>query len=153
MAMPQSPSWVSELLRLAETGVWAPTPPGPEQTTLSQSVWRLSYAAAISIPFFCLVPHIPAGKVSHFRTWVSVKGVLDLGINVLDTASAYLLSEERIGRAASERRSEYFLASKCGEYSNYEAQTTGYDFSYDAVSKSIDRSLRLLNVEQIDLVS
>jgi diketogulonate reductase-like aldo/keto reductase len=26
------------------------------------------------------------------------QGVLDLGINVLDTASAYLLSEERIGK-------------------------------------------------------
>ena len=40
----------------------------------------------------------------------------DLGINVLDTASAYLLSEERIGKAVADRRGEYFLATKCGEY-------------------------------------
>ena len=75
-----------------------------------------------------------------------VGGVLDLGINVLDTASAYLLSEERIGQAAAARRGEYFLASKCGEYSNYEEQTTSYDFSYASVTKSIDNSLKLLQV-------
>lgn len=72
------------------------------------------------------------------------RGVLDLGINLLDTASAYLLSEERIGKAAADRRAQYFLASKCGEYSIYGEQTTAYDFSYEAVSRSIDRSLELL---------
>ena len=57
---------------------------------------------------------------------------------MLDTASAYLLSEERIGKAAAARRGEYFLASKCGEYSNYAAETTAYDFSYAAITRSID---------------
>jgi aryl-alcohol dehydrogenase-like predicted oxidoreductase len=76
----------------------------------------------------------------------------DLGINVLDTASAYLLSEERIGKAAAARRGEYFLASKCGEYSNYAEQTTAYDFSYEAVSASIDNSLKLLQTDVIDLM-
>ena len=37
-----------------------------------------------------------------------------------------------------ERRAEYFLASKCGEYSNYAAETTAYDFSYAAITRSID---------------
>ena len=80
------------------------------------------------------------------------QGVLDLGIGVLDTASAYLLSEERIGKAVSDRRDEYFLASKCGEYSLYAEQTTAYDFSYEAVSKSIDNSLELLQTDVIDLM-
>jgi aryl-alcohol dehydrogenase-like predicted oxidoreductase len=80
------------------------------------------------------------------------RGVLDLGINILDTASAYLLSEERIGKAVPERRAEYFLASKCGEYSNLADQTTAYDFSYEAVSRSIDNSLALLKTDCIDLM-
>ena len=45
---------------------------------------------------------------------------------------SYLLSEERIGKAVRDRRDEYFLASKCGEYSLYAEQTTAYDFSYGA---------------------
>jgi aryl-alcohol dehydrogenase-like predicted oxidoreductase len=40
--------------------------------------------------------------------------VLDSGINYIDTSIDYGLSEERIGRYISHRRSEYYLASKCG---------------------------------------
>ena len=36
------------------------------------------------------------------------------GINLIDTAGCYGLSEERIGRHIGHRRDEYFLASKCG---------------------------------------
>ena len=43
--------------------------------------------------------------------------VLDLGINLIDTASAYHRSEERIGKYVSGRRNEYVLATKCGEHS------------------------------------
>lgn len=80
------------------------------------------------------------------------RGVLNLGINIIDTASAYLLSEERIGKAVAQRRTEYFLASKCGEYSQYDEQTTAYDFSYEAVTASIDNSLALLQTDCIDLM-
>jgi len=40
--------------------------------------------------------------------------VLDAGINYIDTSIDYGLSEERIGRYIASRRSEYYLASKCG---------------------------------------
>ena len=40
--------------------------------------------------------------------------VLDAGINFLDTAPDYGVSEERIGRFISSRRQEYTLATKCG---------------------------------------
>jgi aryl-alcohol dehydrogenase-like predicted oxidoreductase len=79
-----------------------------------------------------------------------LNGVLDAGITLVDTASAYHLSEERIGKGISSRRSAYFLASKCGEHSR--GSETYYDFSYDAISGSIDRSLELLQTEQIDLL-
>lgn len=76
--------------------------------------------------------------------------VLDLGINLIDTASAYHQSENRIGKYLKNRRKEYFLATKCGEH-NREPETY-YDFSYKAVKESIDRSLKLLNTDCIDLM-
>ena len=71
-------------------------------------------------------------------------------LNLVDTASAYHASEERIGLHISSRRSEYILASKCGEHSR-EPQTY-YDFSYRAIADSIDRSLELLQTDRIDLM-
>ena len=43
-----------------------------------------------------------------------LNAVLDTGINYIDTSIDYGVSEERIGRYISHRRSEYYLASKCG---------------------------------------
>ncbi len=40
--------------------------------------------------------------------------VLDVGINLIDTANDYGRSEEFIGRFLSHRRSEFLLATKCG---------------------------------------
>lgn len=76
--------------------------------------------------------------------------ILDRGINIIDTASAYHRSEERIGKFVSKRRAEYILASKCGEHND--EPNTYYDFSYDAVKQSIDNSLKLLRTDYIDLM-
>jgi len=43
-----------------------------------------------------------------------LNAVLDAGINFIDTSIDYGRSEELIGRFLAHRRSEYFLASKCG---------------------------------------
>src|SRR3972149_5523104 len=43
-----------------------------------------------------------------------LNAVLDAGINYIDTSIDYGQSEELTGRYISHRRSEYFLASKCG---------------------------------------
>jgi len=83
-----------------------------------------------------------AGKVLNF--------VLDSKINLVDTASAYHKSEERIGKFLSERRKEYILASKCGEHNSDTG--TYYDFSYAAIKKSIDNSLNLLKTDVIDIM-
>lgn len=76
--------------------------------------------------------------------------VLNLGINIIDTASAYHRSEERIGKFVSDRRDQYVLASKCGEHNKEPG--TYYDFSYEGISNSIDSSLRLLKTDVIDLI-
>src|SRR5688572_11046956 len=40
--------------------------------------------------------------------------LLDAGVNLIDTASAYEGSEELIGNAVAHRRGDYVLVSKCG---------------------------------------
>ncbi|TXT24440.1 MAG: aldo/keto reductase, partial [Planctomycetota bacterium] len=44
-----------------------------------------------------------------------LNGVLDAGINLIDTAPAYGISEERIGKFLSQRRGEFVLSTKVGE--------------------------------------
>src|SRR4026207_2328734 len=57
----------------------------------------------------------PRGRdVTDTQAEVILNAVLDAGINYIDTSVDYGVSEERIGRYIGDRRSEYYLASKCG---------------------------------------
>jgi hypothetical protein len=67
---------------------------------------------------------------------------------VIDTAECYSGSEELIGNAVSNRRSEFFLFTKCGHGHSYlEPKWTGKD-----VAEQIDRSLKRLKMDYVDLV-
>ncbi|MBK9089616.1 MAG: aldo/keto reductase [Holophagales bacterium] len=79
-----------------------------------------------------------------------LNSVLDLGVNLIDTAAAYHRSEERIGAHISGRRSEYVLATKCGEHDS--EPDTFYDFRYGAIRRSIEESLVKLGTDVIDLM-
>lgn len=79
-----------------------------------------------------------------------LEGVLDLGINYIDTAPAYGASEQRLGRAISHRRSEVVLSTKVGE--TFENDQSKYDFSAPAIRRSLHESLRRLKTEAVDLV-
>lgn len=80
----------------------------------------------------------------------ALHSALDLGVNLIDSAAAYHRSEERIGAHIAGRRSEYVLATKCGEH-NREPDTF-YDFSYGAIRRSIEESLVKLRTDVIDLM-
>ncbi len=79
-----------------------------------------------------------------------LNGVLDLGCNLIDTAPAYGLSEQRIGRAIGHRRQEYLLSTKVGE--TFEAGQSIYDYSESSVRASIHRSLHRLGTDHLDVV-
>lgn len=79
-----------------------------------------------------------------------LRGVLQSGVNLIDTARAYHRSEERIGAVLASRRDEYVLATKCGEGSD--EPNTFYDFSYNAICKSIDLSLEKLQTSCVDVL-
>ncbi len=57
----------------------------------------------------------PRGRpVTDEQVKAVLNTVLDSGINFIDTSNDYGRSEEFIGKHVSHRRSEYFLATKCG---------------------------------------
>jgi len=73
---------------------------------------------------------------------------LDVGLNVIDTAECYAQSEEFIGKALASRRDDFYLFTKCGH-------AAGLDYpDWDPVllEKSIDRSLKRLNTEYVDVI-
>jgi len=79
-----------------------------------------------------------------------LNAVLDLGINYIDTAPAYGLSEQRIGAFLSHRNSEFICSTKVGE--RFENGQSTHDFSESAVRASIQRSRRLLKRQTLDIV-
>jgi aryl-alcohol dehydrogenase-like predicted oxidoreductase len=81
--------------------------------------------------------------------------VLDSGINLIDTSVDYGRSEELIGRYVSHRRDEYFLASKCGCPISPPPDAPPpyqHDYTPGNVRAGIERSLRLLRTDRLDLV-
>ncbi len=79
-----------------------------------------------------------------------IDGLLDLGINYIDTAPAYGLSEERLGTVLSGRRGDVVLSTKVGE--TFENGRSTYDFSTEGIRASVQRSLQRLRTEMIDMV-
>ena len=84
-----------------------------------------------------------------------LNGVLDGGINLIDTSPDYGRSEELIGRYIGHRRDEYFLASKCGCPIELPADATPpypHDYSPANVRADVEQSLRRLRTDHLDLV-
>lgn len=77
--------------------------------------------------------------------------VLDTGINFIDTSIDYGRSEERIGRFIAHRRSEYFLASKCGCVPGAPGGSP-HVHTRENIRRGVERSLRLLRTDYLDLV-
>ena len=73
--------------------------------------------------------------------------VLDAGINLIDTARGYGLSEERIGRHIAHRRSEYVLSTKVGY------GIPGYaDWTYDCIVAGVEAACQRMRTDVIDIV-
>ncbi len=79
-----------------------------------------------------------------------LNGVLDAGINLIDTAPAYGISEQRIGKAIAHRRGEYVLCTKAGE--TFENGRSRFDFTNSAIRRSVQSSLKNLATDAIDVL-
>ena len=84
-----------------------------------------------------------------------------LGVNLIDTAPAYGTSEERIGALMESHawfggRDRWVVCSKAGEEFDPDADggkgASRYDFSPAAVRASVERSLKRLRIDRIDVL-
>lgn len=82
-----------------------------------------------------LSPEIPVDEISRI-----VLRAIELGINSIDTAPAYIKSEEAIGKVLGPHRKNVFLATKVFAKTVEEAE------------KSLTKSFELLRTDYIDLV-
>jgi aryl-alcohol dehydrogenase-like predicted oxidoreductase len=71
---------------------------------------------------------------------------LDSGINLIDTAPGYHLSEQRIGKLIAHRRHEFILSTKLGY-----AVPGVPDWTGDCITQGIDLALRTLQCEHLDI--
>src|SRR5438132_5428838 len=78
-----------------------------------------------------------------------LNSALDAGLNVIDTAECYHNSEELIGEAVSDLRNEFYRFTKCGHPHGFGERA---DWSKDSILESIQRSLRRLKTDKIDIV-
>ncbi len=91
--------------------------------------------------------HIGGNELSENEADVLLNSILDLGVNLIDTARGYGLSEERIGKYISHRRKEFVLSTKVGY------GIPGYnDWTYDCIIAGVDEALRILKTDYIDIV-
>jgi aryl-alcohol dehydrogenase-like predicted oxidoreductase len=73
---------------------------------------------------------------------------LDAGLNVIDTAECYEDSEELIGAAVVGRRDDFYLFTKCGHPEGMGRE----DWRPESLLASLERSLRRLRTDRLDLV-
>jgi aryl-alcohol dehydrogenase-like predicted oxidoreductase len=78
-----------------------------------------------------------------------VNGLLDAGVNFIDTAAAYHGSEQALGKAVGHRRSEFVLVSKCGQRFD---DLPGTAWSAEVITATVDRSLRRLKTDHLDVI-
>lgn len=76
--------------------------------------------------------------------------VAELGINLIDTAPAYGTSEERLGKLLKKRRQDWVISTKVGE--EFTEGESSFDFTAGHLRFSVERSLRRLRSDYLDLV-
>ncbi|MGH7133293.1 MAG: aldo/keto reductase [Phycisphaerales bacterium] len=101
----------------------------------------LKYAAPVTIP-------------SDDEALQLLRTAHELGVNLIDTAPAYGTSEERLGKLlyTVAPREAWILCTKAGEEFDPTSATSRYDFSPAAITTSVERSLRRLGTDVLDVV-
>ena len=76
----------------------------------------------------------------------------DTGVNLIDTAPNYgnHLSEKLIGKSIGKNRKDWFIATKFG-ISMTDKGKENYNYTIDAIAKQLDKSLKSLETDYIDL--
>jgi aryl-alcohol dehydrogenase-like predicted oxidoreductase len=84
-----------------------------------------------------------------------LNAVLDAGINFIDTANDYGRSEEFIGKYIAHRRSEFYLATKCGCTVVRRDETTDdtpHVWTRENLLRGLNESLQRMKTDYIDII-
>lgn len=96
----------------------------------------------------------PGGEDFALPTDAEAEEILDLcleyGLNLIDTAPAYGLSEKRLGKIMGARREQFFIVTKTGE--EFASGRSEYVFTREHTCMSVERSLRRLKTDHLDCV-
>jgi aryl-alcohol dehydrogenase-like predicted oxidoreductase len=84
------------------------------------------------------------------RVWELLETSLGLGVNLIDTAPAYGDSEERLGPFVEINRDRLVVCTKSGE--QYCDSRSTYDFSATAIIASVEKSLRRLRTDHVEIL-
>lgn len=82
---------------------------------------------------------IPIQRINQEESNCIVDKLIECGINFIDTARAYTISEEYLGNALKGRRDKFYIATK------------SMARDYETMKKDIDLSLQKLQTDYIDL--
>ena len=98
---------------------------------------------------------IGLASTNQHRVTQLLNQALDGGLNIIDTAECYGHPDKNhaeilIGNAIGSRRDEYVLCSKVGHENGHFGQ--GGDWSLESIHRTIDRSLKRLNTDHLDIV-
>lgn len=98
--------------------------------------------------------HFPLLSVNEASAILNA--VLDNGINYIDTSPDYGYSEELIGEHLSGRRSEFYLASKCGCPVEPPDMPHGnrkpHSFTRENIRAGVEQSLQRMKTDYLDVV-
>jgi aryl-alcohol dehydrogenase-like predicted oxidoreductase len=72
------------------------------------------------------------------------------GVNLIDTAPAYGASEERLGALLKGQRQHWLICTKVGE--EFDNGVSTYHFAPEQVRFSVERSLKRLGTDRLDIV-
>ena len=104
----------------------------------------------------------PAAQMAHglpddAQVLALLREAAKLGVSLIDTAPAYGLSEQRLGELLYriQPRNRWVLSSKVGEEFSVDPSTgagvSRYEFSPEAITTSIERSLKRLKTDYLDI--
>jgi aryl-alcohol dehydrogenase-like predicted oxidoreductase len=84
-----------------------------------------------------------------------LNAVLDSGVNFIDTANDYGRSEEFIGKYLSHRRSEFYIATKCGCHvtrRDKDTDDTPHVWTRENLLRGLHESLERMKTDYVDIM-
>ena len=93
------------------------------------------------------------GKVNHEESIMAILLAFEKGIKCIDSAPAYADAESFVGEALNQWEGEKpQISTKVGRLKSYDATDGLYDYSNDGMERSVESSLKTLDISAIDIL-